>query len=58
VPLLALYGLEDVLVSPQRAHELAAAPRATVEPFDCGHLLLEELPDETMRRIRTFLVAE
>jgi len=29
VPLLALYGLEDVLVSPQRAHELAAAPRAT-----------------------------
>jgi 3-oxoadipate enol-lactonase len=57
--LLALHGLSDGFFPPVKSQEIIAAARqARLELLPCGHLALDELPEETTARIRRFLSAD
>lgn len=56
VPILAMHGSDDGLVAASHAAELSRAARdVNVELLPCGHLLLDELPDRVIGKVRKFL---
>ena len=52
-PALMIYGAQDLVARSPRLAEVV--PRVSEVELDCGHWIMDELPDETNRAILTWL---